>query len=278
VSGRVRAVDASDELLEGAVEIAMAAGRLAAQRFVEGTQVRTKADGSEVTAADTEVEKLLRSLIAARFPGDGVAGEELAETAGTTGRRWILDPIDGTSAFVRRIPAFNVLVAVEDDDGGLASVISYPVGQEVYYAGRGRGCWHQEGESRPQRVSVSSIRHRRGAAVEMVNPATWSEELLVRLHREVLLFSGLKATSGVACGLTDAMIMAGYPQGYEDIAPIPVMVTEAGGRVSDLEGNDVLTGNGTVLASNGHIHDALLELVRDVPPGRDYQSLMQDRQ
>jgi len=270
-------MDASDELLGGAVEIAMAAGRLAAQRFVEGTQVRTKADGSEVTAADTEVEKLLRSLITARFPGDGVAGEELAETAGTTGRRWILDPIDGTSAFVRRIPAFNVLVAVEDDDGGLASVISYPVGQEVYYAGRGRGCWHQEGDSRPQRVSVSSIRHRRGAAVEMVNPATWSEELLVRLHREVLLFTGLKATSGVACGLTDAMIMAGYPQGYEDIAPIPVMVTEAGGRVSDLEGNDVLTGNGTVLASNGHIHDALLELVRDVPPGRDYQSLMQGR-
>jgi len=147
-------MDASDELLGGAVEIAMAAGRLAAQRFVEGTQVRTKADGSEVTAADTEVEKLLRSLITARFPGDGVAGEELTETAGTTGRRWILDPIDGTSAFVRRIPAFNVLVAVEDDDGGLASV------------------------------------------------------------------------------------MAGYPQGYEDIAPIPVMVTEAGGRVSDLEGND----------------------------------------
>jgi histidinol-phosphatase len=111
----------------------------------------------------------------------------------------------------------------------------------------------------------------------MVNPATWSEELLVRLHREVLLFSGLKATSGVACGLTDAMIMAGYPPGYEDIAPIPVMVTEAGGRVSDLEGNDVLAGSGTVLASNGHIHDALLELVRDVPPGRDYQSLMQGR-
>lgn len=55
------------------------------------------------------------------------------------------------------------------------------------------------------------------------------------------------------------------------------MVTEAGGRVSDLEGNDVLSGNGTVLASNGHIHDALLELVRDVPPGRDYRSLMQAR-
>jgi histidinol-phosphatase len=270
-------MDAGDELLEGAVEIATAAARLAAQRFAEGTQATAKADGSEVTAADVEVEKLLRSLIMTRFPGDGVVGEELDETPGTTGRRWIIDPIDGTSAFARRIPAFNILIAVEDEDGGVASVISYPVGQEVFYAGRGRGCWHQAGGGRPQRVTVSGIRQRRGAAVEMLNPATWSEELLVRLHREVLLFSGMKATSGVACGLTDAMIAAGFPLGYEDIAPIPVMVTEAGGRVSDLEGNDVLNGNGTILASNGHIHDELLELVRDVPPGRDYQSLLRGR-
>lgn len=72
---------------------------------------------------------------------------------------------------------------MEDEDGGLASVISYPVGQEVYYAGRGRGCWHQEGDGRPRRVTVSGIRQRRGAVVEMVNTATWSEELLVRLRR-----------------------------------------------------------------------------------------------
>jgi histidinol-phosphatase len=81
----------------------------------------------------------------------------------------------------------------------------------------------------------------------------------------------------VASGLTDALIIAGMPMGYEDIAPIPLIITEAGGRVSDLDGNDVLSGNGTVLASNGHIHDALLDLVRDVPSGRDYQSLIQAR-
>jgi histidinol-phosphatase len=111
----------------------------------------------------------------------------------------------------------------------------------------------------------------------MINPATWSDELLMTLHREVLLFPHLKATSGVASGLTDAMIIAGFSMGYEDIAPIPVMVTEAGGRVSDLEGNDVLSGNGTVLASNGHIHDAMIELVRGIPYGRDYQALLQAR-
>ena len=270
-------MDADTELLEAAVDIAATASQLAARRFIEGSPVSTKADGSVVTAADVEVEELVRSLIATRFPGDGVAGEERDETTGTTGRRWVIDPINGTSSYARRIPMFNMLLAIEDSDGGAVGVISYPMSQEVYYAGRGRGCWHRVGDGPPQRITVSGIRRRRGAAVEMINPATWSEDLLATLHREVLLFTGVKATSGVASGLTDAMIIAGFPMGYEDIAPIPVMISEAGGRVSDLEGNDMLTGNGTVLASNGHIHDALLELVRGVTPGRDYHELLRAR-
>ena len=263
----------AEDLLAAAVEIADAASRLAAQRFLEGAPVRAKADGSPVTAADLEVEAVIRSLITARFPDDGVVGEELPETHGTTGRRWVVDPINGTAAFARRVPMFNVLLAVEDAEGGAVAVISYPMGQEMFYAARGRGCWHQVGSGPPQRITVSGTRQRRGAAVEMVNPAAWSEELLMTLHREVLLFPHAKATSGVASGLTDAMVIAGLPMGYEDIAPIPILVTEAGGRVSDLSGHDVRSGDGTVLASNGHLHDALLELVRDVPLGRDYQAL-----
>jgi histidinol-phosphatase len=270
-------MDVDDELLQAAIEISVTASRLVARRFLEGVPVTTKADGTEVTPADVEAEELVRSLIAARFPGDGVAGEELPETAGTTGRRWIIDAINGTASFALRIPMFNALLAMEDAEGSAAAVISYPMSQEVFYAGRGRGCWHRAGDSPPERITVSGTRNRHGAAVEMVNPATWSEELLLRLHREVMLFYGVKTTSGVASGLTDAMIIAGLPMGYEDIAPIPVMVTEAGGRVTDLAGHDVLSGNGTVLASNGHIHDALLELVADVTPGRDYQSLWQAR-
>jgi histidinol-phosphatase len=270
-------MDTDEELLGAAVEFAGTASRLAAQRFLQGAPASTKVDGSAVTTADIEVEDLLRSLIAARFPGDGVVGAERGESAGSSGRRWILDPINGTAAFTLRIPMFNVLVAVEDEDGSAVSVISYPMSQEVYYAGRGRGCWHQVGDGPPQRITVSGIRQLRGSAVEMVNPATWAAELLMALHREVMLFSGVKTTAGVASGLTDAMVVAGFPMGYEDIAPIPLMVTEAGGRVSDLAGNDVLSGDGTILASNGHIHDALLELVRDLPYGRNYQSLMQPR-
>jgi histidinol-phosphatase len=270
-------MDARDELLTAAVEITRAASSLAAQRFLEGVPVSKKADGTEVTPADVEVEELIRSLIAARFPGDGVTGEELPDTPGTTGRRWVIDPIDGTSAFALRIPMFGVLLAVEDTEGSAVAVRSYPMSQDLVYAARGLGCWHQVNDDPAQRITVSSTSQPRGAWVEAVNPATWSEELLVRLHREVLLLPDVKGMLAVASGRIDALVIAGLPMGYEDVAPIPLIITEAGGRVSDLDGHDALSGNGTVLASNGHIHAALLDLVRDVPSGRDYQSLIQAR-
>jgi len=169
-------MDIDEELLGAAVEFAGTASRLAAECFLQGAPASTKADGSAVTTADIEVEDLLRSLIAARFPADGVVGEERGESAGTSGRRWILDPVNGTAAFMLRIPMFNVLVAVEDEDGSAVSVISYPMSQELYYAGRGCGCWHQVGDRAPRRITVSGIRQLRGAAVEMVNPATWTAD------------------------------------------------------------------------------------------------------
>jgi histidinol-phosphatase len=270
-------MEVHDELVRAAVDIARAASGVAAQRFLEGVPISKKADGTDVTPADVEVEELIRSRIANRYPGDGVTGEELEDTPGTTGRRWIIDPINGTSAFALRVPTFNVLLAVEDDEGSAVSVVSYPMSQDLIYAARGLGCWHQISDRPPRRLSVSSLEHPRGAWVEAINPSTWSEELLVRLHQEVLLRPGTKGTLDVASGLTDALIIAGLAMGYEDIAPIPLLITEAGGRVSDLDGNDVLTGNGTVLASNGRLHDALLDLVRDVPSGRDYQSLIKAR-
>jgi histidinol-phosphatase len=268
-------METDQELLSAALEIVAAASKLAAQRFLEGAPASIKADGSEVTAADIEVEELFRSLISARFPADAVVGEEHGETAGSSGRRWIIDPINGTSLFTRRMPSWNILLAAEDEAGSAVSVTGYPMSQDVYYAGRGLGSWHQIEGREPQRISVSNTRNVRGAVVEMVNPATWAEELLVRLHREVLLIPDTK--SGVASGVSDAMVIAGLPMGYEDVATMPLLLTEAGGRVTDLLGHDVLQGNGTVLASNGYLHDALLELVRGIPHGRDYQALLDAR-
>ena len=100
-----------------------------------------------------------------------------------------------------------------------------------------------------------------------LNQQTWSEELLLRLHREVSLMGPLLGTVGVAAGLVDAMIIAGHPVGYEDMATLPLLIGRPAGRVTDLDGGDVLAGDGHLLASNGLLHEPLLDLIRGLPHG-----------
>src|SRR3954451_2849029 len=267
-----------DDLLPFATGLVREAGRLAAARFATGTavsgKIREKDDGTEVTPVDREVEVVLRERILDRFPHDGVYGEEGGEQPGTWGGRAVLDPISATSLFVRRIPTFSVLLAVEDDDGPAVGVIGHPVVGEVIYAGRGLGSWRQHGDAAPERLRVSATTRRRGATVEVLNQVTWSEELLLALHRELFVLPTTAGAVDVAAGISDAMVIAGFPMGYEDRAPLPLVIGEAGGRVTDLTGADVLAGDGSVLASNGLLHDGLLELVAGVPHGRDFRGLL----
>src|SRR3954453_9365055 len=167
-----------DDLLPFATGLVREAGRLAAARFATGTavsgKVSEKDDGTEVTPVDREVEVVLRERILDRFPHDGVYGEEGGEEAGSSGRRWVLDPINGTSLFVRRIPTFSILLAVEDAEGPAVAVIGHPVVGEVVYAGRRLGAWRQHGDKDPERLRVSGTERRRGATVEAFNQVTWS--------------------------------------------------------------------------------------------------------
>lgn len=256
------------DLLEYAVELVEEAGGLAARRFAAATP-RTGADGA-TTPVEVEVERLLRTRISARYPDDAVLGEESDPSAGTDSRRWVLDPINGTSLFAQRVPTFNVLLAVEDADGPLVAVAGYPMSDEVLYAGRGLGCWHSLAGRPLRQVHVNDHERLRGALVEMLNPLAWSEELLLTLHRAVYLQPWTKGDVDLATGLADALVIAGQPIGYEDLAVLPLLVGEAGGRVTDLSGREVLHGDGTVLASNGLLHDALLDLVAGLPHGRDF--------
>ena len=112
--------------------------------------VETKGDGSPVTLADRAAENLLRDLIRTRFPEDGILGEEYGEQPGASGRRWILDPIDGTKAFVHGVPMFGVLIGMEQDGAALLGVVFLPALYEMVYAGHGLGCWWQPGGSRAE--------------------------------------------------------------------------------------------------------------------------------
>jgi histidinol-phosphatase len=275
-------------LLDFAVELVEEAGGVAARRFADagvrgrrGTGSRRRSDASAESAAttpagtpaDIELESLLRARIGARFPDDAVLGEESGLHEGTSGRRWVLDPLNGTTLFIQRVPTFSVLLAVEDEQGPAVSVVGYPMSDELVYAGRGMGCWHQVGGAPPRQVSVQDTGRVRGALVGMLNPLTWSEELLVALHRNTFLVPWEKGSLDLVTGRCDVLVIAGYPMSYEDLAVLPVLVGEAGGRVTDLHGDDVLTGDGSVLATNGRLHDALLDLVAGLPHGRDFRAL-----
>lgn len=257
---------ADRQLLELAVTVAHQAGCVAAERFFDADfATRTKEDGTDVTDADIAVEELIRGELLWHTPDDEIYGEEAGTTAGISGRRWIIDPIDGTAYFARRIPLFSNLLAYEDEYGPAIGVINRPVARQMVFAGRGLGCWVRSGQDRDQRPVLRHNTELRLARVQLVNPASWHGELLATLHDNVWITGYLGGVTGVLTGMLDAVVMAGSPQGYEDLAPLPVIMGEAGGRVTDLSGGPVLSGPGTALVSSGHLHDELLNLLADLP-------------
>jgi len=256
------------ELLDLAVTVAHQAGCVAAERFFEADfATLTKEDGTDVTDVDLAVEELIRTELLRRTPDDEVYGEESGTTPGNSGRRWIIDPIDGTAYFARRIPLFSNFMAYEDEHGPAIGVINRPAARQMIFAGRGLGCWVRAGRDQDRRPVLRSNTELRQARIQLVNPATWHGELLAALHQNTWITGYLGGVSGVLTGALDAVVMAGSPQGYEDLAPLPVIMDEAGGRVTDLSGGPVLSGPGTALVSTGHLHDELLSLLADLPHG-----------
>src|SRR5260370_13775357 len=131
--------------LEFAVSISKEAGELTLNLFRQPFAVETKRDGSFVTEVDRAAEAHLRRRIAETFGDDGILGEEDGELAGSSGRRWIIDPIDGTYSFVHGVPIFGVLVALEIAEQAVVGVVNLPALGDLVYAARGLG-WFWNGE------------------------------------------------------------------------------------------------------------------------------------
>ena len=245
------------ELLDEAVTLARMAGELTLQFFRRtDLAVDRKGDGTPVTAADRGAERLLRDELARRHPADGILGEEEAETPGTSGRRWIIDPIDGTKAFTRGVPLYTNLLALEDEHGIAVGVINVPALGETVYAGRGLGCFANGAPAH-----VSDRTGLEGAYVSTSGYGPWADDVLLRAkHAHVALRTWGDGYGYVlvATGRIEAMvdpIAALY-----DLAPMPVILSEAGGRFTDLAGAPGADG-GSGLATNGHLHDELLALL-----------------
>ena len=141
------------DILDFAMDAAWQAGRITLRYFQTGVAVEQKADESPVTAADRDAETKLRELIATRFPDDGIVGEEHGDKAGTTGRRWIVDPIDGTKSFVHGVPLYGVMVGVEVDGDPAVGVVHFPALNEMICAATGLGCMWNGRAARVSEVS-----------------------------------------------------------------------------------------------------------------------------
>jgi histidinol-phosphatase len=130
-----------DERVAPAAELARITGTVALRHYRTHLAVETKADGSPVTVADRAAETAARAWVQSRFPQDGVLGEELGEERPGAGRRWIIDPIDGTKAFVRGTPLWGSLVALCEGERVLAGAAYFPAVDELVAAAPGAGCW-----------------------------------------------------------------------------------------------------------------------------------------
>ena len=249
--------DADRHLLDWAVEICCAAGALTLEWFqAESLTVDRKGDGTPVTEADRVAERFLRDQIAARFPDDAIVGEEEGAGTGTSGRTWTIDPIDGTKAFTHRVPLYSNLLALDDEAGPLLGVINLPALGETVAAGRGLGCRCNEAAAR-----VSTTASLDGAYVSTCGWDAWNDGDLLALKAsgaQLRTWGDGYGYALVATGRIDAMIDPMVA--VWDLAPMPVIMAEAGGRFTAWDGNPSPAA-GSGLATNGLLHDELLAML-----------------
>ena len=242
------------QLVDEAVDLVRRAGEMSLRWFrAPGLVVDRKGDGTPVTEADRAVERFLRQEIGRVYPDDGVVGEEEGPQESFSGRTWIIDPIDGTKAFARGVPLFANLLALDDEHGAAVGVINVPALGELVWAGRGLGCW-----CNGVPAQVSDHPTLAGACLSSSGYEAWAEAAVLQVKRSGMMLRTWGDGYGfllVATGRVDAMV---DPRAERyDLAPMPVILAEAGGRFSDLAGATTARG-GSAVASNGHIHQELL--------------------
>ncbi len=263
-AGRRRApetdLDAWLALAHAACDEADAIARSAFRRDLE---ISTKPDRTFVTQADTAIERAIRARILAAYPDHGLVGEEYGTEAGDAATRWYIDPIDGTHNFIRGVPLFGTLLAVERDGELQAAVLSAPALRERWWARRGGGAWARSADdSQSRRIRVSQVAaladaqvlYGSGHDIEASGRAPGFHDLLGDVWRE-RGFGDFWGYALLAEGAAEAMIEVDLSS-WDAAAPM-VLVEEAGGRATDFEGRRAID-TGSFVVSNGHLHDEVL--------------------
>lgn len=232
--------------------------------------VATKPDRSLVSAADTAIEAELRRLLARRRPRDSVLGEELGADGDSAARRWIIDPIDATDNFVRRVPIWATLIALVASEQPVVGVVSAPALGRRWYAAAGHGAWLQESGTPPRRLAVSAVSTFADASLSYSDLTGWSATGRRAQALAVIDAAGRTRAYGdfwsymlLAEGAVDVVIDPALA--LWDVAALIPIVRESNGEITGLDGEDPLRRGG-ILASNQALHGQLRRAMAAVRP------------
>lgn len=229
-------------------------------------RIDTKPDLTPVTDADRAVESQLRQTIADRRPADNVMGEEFGGEASWHGRQWIIDPIDGTKNFVRGVPVWASLIALLHDGVPTVGVVSAPALQRRWWAAHGQGAFAEVSGAPPRRLSVSAVAEMNSASLSFSSLTGWAElglrgrfiDLTDAVWR-VRAYGDFLSYCLLAEGAVD---IAAEPEvSVWDLAALDILVREAGGRFTSLDGTAGPHG-GSAVATNGLLHQQVLDRLR----------------
>ncbi len=251
-----------DLFLSTARRAVEAASSAALAHFRRGVQVETKPDRTPVTIADRESEAAIVAVVRGTFPRHAILGEETGASAGDE-TRWIVDPIDGTRGFTRGGSFWGPLVGVEHRGEIVAGAMALPALGETYWAARGMGCWRGGTGEEPVRLRVSGIRDWAGATLQIGEFrflfAPGMAERVVGLASacaQTRCYGDLAGCAALLAGRAEAWIEAGVK--IWDLAPLQILVEEAGGTFTDFAGRRTV-GSGECVASNGLVHAHVLD-------------------
>ncbi len=234
---------------------------------VEQLQVSRKGPADFVSTADRNAEQIIKDELKKARPGYGFMGEEGGETVGEQNRRWIVDPLDGTTNFLHGIPHWCISIALEAEGEIVAGLVHDPIKNEMFLTERGGGAWLNQ-----RRLRVSSRSNMAEAVVAVgITPRTASQDNLNLIGAMLEESIALRRYSSAALDL--AYVAAGRLEGYWelaihawDVAAGVLLVTEAGGFVNDMRGTNNPVHEGSIFASNAALHTPLAELLRPHVP------------
>ncbi len=244
--------------LQAALDAAEKAAEIARSLYQRNIEIRIKADKSPVTEADVRCELAIREIIEARFPAHGFYGEETGSQRRDAEYLWIVDPIDGTKAFVREYPMFSTQIALMHKGEVVLGVSSAPIYGEIAYAERGRGAFVNGKPIAVSKIAALESAHLScGNMKSLASGPQWTRygEMIAKLSR-IRGYGDFLHYHLLASGKIDAVIETDI--NILDIAACVAIVNEAGGRFTELSGAPITLKSTTVLASNGPMHAPVL--------------------